>query len=139
MPLRTSKDESQGLNLTPMIDILFLLIIFFMVGSKFTEIERAVDLDVPEVGELGALTPAPEKKIINVFRDGRVMLGTEEVTIDQLKSKLQISHSQYQDLGVLVRGDSQVPFQQVASVLTTVREAGIAEMAISVRLSQQRR
>lgn len=139
MPLKTHHEEAPMLNLTPMIDILFLLIIFFMVGSKFTEMESAVDLDVPQVNDLGALTAAPEKKVINVFRDGRVMLGTKEVNLDDLKAELTASHAQYQELGVLVRGDRDVPFQQVATVLTTVRQAGIAEMAISVRLSNQKR
>ena len=139
MPLKTHSEESPSLNLTPMIDILFLLIIFFMVGSKFTEMERAVDLDVPQVSDLGALTAAPEKKVINIFHDGRVMLGTREVSLTDLQTELAASRAEYQDLGVLVRGDSDVPFQQVATVLTTVRQAGIAEMAISVRMANERR
>lgn len=139
MPLKTHSEEAPSLNLTPMIDILFLLIIFFMVGSKFTEMERAVDLDVPQVSDLGALTAAPEKKVINIFRDGRVMLGTREISLTDLQTELAASQAEYQDLGVLVRGDSDVPFQQVATVLTTVRQAGIAEMAISVRMTNERR
>ncbi|PQO45325.1 ExbD/TolR family protein [Blastopirellula marina] len=139
MPLKTQQDDAPVLNLTPMIDILFLLIIFFMVGSKFTEMERSVDLDVPQVSDVGALTSAPEMKVINVFNDGRVMLGTREIELADLKTELAASLAEYQDLGVLVRGDSEVPFQQVATVLTTVRQAGIAEMAISVRLTNQRR
>ena len=139
MPLKTHHEEAPALNLTPMIDILFLLIIFFMVGSKFTEIEKSVDLDVPQVSDMGALTTAPEKKVINIFRDGRVMLGTREVDLTDLQAELAASLAEYQDLGVLVRGDSDVPFQQVATVLTTVRQAGLAEMAISVRLSNERR
>lgn len=139
MPLKTHHEDAPTLNLTPMIDILFLLIIFFMVGSKFTEMEKAVDLDVPQVTDMGALTAAPEKKVINIFRDGRVMLGTREVDLGDLQAELAASLAEYQDLGVLVRGDSDVPFQQVATVLTTVRQAGIAEMAISVRLTNERR
>lgn len=139
MPLKTQQDDAPALNLTPMIDILFLLIIFFMVGSKFTEMERSVDLDVPQVSDVGALTSAPQMKVINVFNDGRVMLGTREIQLADLKTELAASLAEYQDLGVLVRGDSEVPFQQVATVLTTVRQAGIAEMAISVRLTNERR
>ena len=53
MPLKTHQDEQPTLNLTPMIDIVFLLIIFFMVGTKFAEMERTVQLEVPKVGDLG--------------------------------------------------------------------------------------
>ena len=47
MPLRTHQDEAPAINLTPMIDIVFNLIIFFMVGARFTELEKKVDLAVP--------------------------------------------------------------------------------------------
>jgi biopolymer transport protein ExbD len=53
MPLKTHVDEQPTLNLTPMIDIVFLLIIFFMVGTKFTELERKMALEVPQVGDAG--------------------------------------------------------------------------------------
>lgn len=51
MPLKTHTDEQPSLNLTSMIDVVFLLIIFFMVGTKFTELERKIGLQVPEVND----------------------------------------------------------------------------------------
>ncbi|MEX0794323.1 MAG: biopolymer transporter ExbD [Pirellulaceae bacterium] len=139
MPLKTYPEETAGPNLTPMIDILFLLIIFFMVGSKFTELERSIDLDVPRVSDAGTLSPAPEKRVVNIHRDGRVSLGQTDLTLDELRSELVTAREEYRDLGVLVRGDSEVPFDRVANVLNSVRQAGISEMGISVRLETQRR
>ena len=134
MPLKTHLDEQPTLNLTPMIDIVFLLIIFFMVGTKFTELERKIGLRVPEVADKGALTAAPERKIVNVYRDGTVTLDQAPVTLDELTSQLAAACSQYADLGVLVRGDAQGEFQGVASVLNACKQAGIQELGISVRL-----
>ena len=134
MPLKTHLDEQPTLNLTPMIDIVFLLIIFFMVGTKFTELERKIGLRVPEVTDRGALTAAPERKIINVFRDGTVTLDQVPVTLEELTSQLAAARSQYSDLGVLVRGDAQGEFQLVASVLNACKQAGIRDLGISVRL-----
>ena len=57
MPLKTHLDEQPTLNLTPMIDIVFLLIIFFMVGTKFTELERKIALQVPEVSDVEGAQP----------------------------------------------------------------------------------
>ena len=52
MPIKTTPmDDIPGLNLTAMIDVLFLLIIFFMVGTKFIESDRQIELDVPRVGK----------------------------------------------------------------------------------------
>ncbi|OHB70749.1 MAG: biopolymer transporter ExbD [Planctomycetes bacterium RBG_13_63_9] len=134
MPLKTHLDEQPTLNLTPMIDIVFLLIIFFMVGTKFTELERKIGLRVPEVADKGALTAAPERKIVNVYRDGAVTLDREPVTLEQLTERLSAARSQYRDLGVLVRGDARGEFQGVASALNACKQAGIRELGISVRL-----
>lgn len=137
MPLKTHIDETPTLNLTPMIDIVFLLIIFFMVGTKFTELERKIGLEVPAVNDVGALTAAPERKVVNIYRDGRIILDREELSIEQLQATLSAARGEYEDLGVLVRGDAEIPFQNVASVLNACRTAGINEMGISVRLASQ--
>ena len=107
MPLKTHLDEQPTLNLTPMIDIVFLLIIFFMVGTKFTELERKIGLTVPEVPDRGALTAAPEKRVVNVYRDGAITLDQVPVSLDELTSRLSAAQRQYDELGVLVRGRSE--------------------------------
>ena len=67
MPLKIQRDDQTSINLTPMIDIVFLLIIFFMVSSRFTELnERDLALQVPAVANANALTSAPRKRVINV-------------------------------------------------------------------------
>ena len=138
MPLKTHLDEQPSLNMTPMIDIVFLLIIFFMVGTKFTELERKIGLKVPNVSNSGALTTAPEKKVINVHRDGEITYERETVTLDNLIQQLALARDEYHDLGVLVRGDAEGPFQNVATVLNACRIAGVSEMGISVRVEKQR-
>jgi biopolymer transport protein ExbD len=137
MPIKTFQDEQPSINLTPMIDIVFLLIIFFMVGTEFVELERELVVDVPRVSEGDTLTAAPEKRVVNVYRDGRVALDNQAMTVDQLKSELRAARSQYAGLGVIVRGDAEGAFQNVASVLDACRQAGIAEMGISVKLGGQ--
>jgi len=136
MPLKTRQEEQPSLNLTPMIDIVFLLIIFFMVGTKFTELERKMSLQVPQVSDVSALTPAPQKRVVNVYRDGTITLDRQPVSLEQLRAQLADARSEYADLGVLVRGDAEGALQQVVTVLGACRQAGIAEMGISVRLAQ---
>ena len=138
MPLKTHLDEQPTLNMTPMIDIVFLLIIFFMVGTKFTELERKIGLKVPSVNNSGALAAAPEKKVINVHADGEISFRGNQVNIDDLITMLEAAREEYQDLGVLVRGDAEGPFQNVATVLNACRIAGISEMGISVSVETRR-
>lgn len=137
MPLKTHNDEQPTLNLTPMIDIVFLLIIFFMLGTKFTELseaEKKIPLKVPEVAAGATMTPAPERRVISVYRDGRIALDREEMSLSELVAELTQAREEYSDLGVIVRGDAEGTFQNVASVLSACRKAGVSDMGISVRL-----
>ena len=135
MPLKTSQDdEMPAINLTPMLDIVFNLIIFFMVGTRFVDSEHKVDVKVPQVKSDQKLAAVPDKRIINVFRDGRIALDRQELTLEQLTAKLGSDRRSRPDMGVVIRGDAEGPFQNVANVLTACRDAGIADMGISVRL-----
>ena len=133
MPLKTHLDEQPTLNLTPMIDIVFLLIIFFMVGTKFSELERKIGLKVPSVVDSGTLSAAPARRVVNVYRDGSLTLDQQSVTLVQLTEKLAAAQRQYSDLGVLIRGDATGQFQCVAEVLNACKQAGIVELGIAVR------
>ena len=93
MPLKTHRDDQPSLNLTPMIDIVFLLIIFFMVGTKFTELERQFSAQPPAVADAAPLTAAPQKRIVEVFRDGR---------------EVQLAPKEFAVLEVLLRSDGAV-------------------------------
>ena len=135
MPLKTHQADQPTLNLTPMIDIVFLVIIFFMVGTQFTQIERRIGLQIPEVSRNAALTAAPEKRVVSIFRDGQITLDRESVTLDQLSARLSEAHRQCRDLGVLIRGDAQSSFQFVADVLNACKQAGISELGISVKIA----
>lgn len=137
MPLKTHIDEPPTLNLTAMIDILFLLIIFFMVSTQFTEYERSLGLEVPHVAEGAALTAIPESRVVNVYKDGHFELDGETVSLSELTTRLERARSQYAGLRVIVRGDGAGRFQRVAEVLNACKAAGISQLAISVKLADE--
>jgi biopolymer transport protein ExbD len=135
MPLKNQFEEIPVLNLTSMIDVLFLLIIFFMVGTKFAESDRQIELKLPQVKPGVALSVAPEKKVVNVYQDGEITLDRSTVTLEELSERLTSARSQYKALGVLVRGDGSTRFQRIADVLNACKQAGIADLAISVDIA----
>ena len=141
MPLKIQRDDQTSINLTPMIDIVFLLIIFFMVGTKFSELnetERDIAIQVPAVTDAKALTSAPRKRVINVYQDGRISIDQTSVTIDELQRELSAARQQYRKLGVVVRGDAESRYQNIANVIATCRKADISDLNISVRDVQLR-
>lgn len=134
MPLKTSHDDDlPAINLTPMLDIVFNLIIFFMVGARFVEAERKIDVKVPQVKNSENLAAVLNKRMVNVYHDGRITLDKQELTLDQLVAQLGTDRRQNTDMSITLRGDGDSSFQNVASVLTACRKAGIEDISISVR------
>lgn len=141
MPLKITRDDEMTLNLTPMIDVVFLLIIFFMVGSRFSEIsesERDISLSVPAVQHADTLTQPPRSKIINVYADGKVTLDQQPVSLVELAERLSSARAEYRQTSVVIRGDGQALHQYVADVLATCRKAEINDLSIAVRPQELR-
>jgi biopolymer transport protein ExbD len=136
MPIKTSSlDEMPTLNLTSMIDVLFLLIIFFMLGTRFIEDDRKIGLDVPRVGQHKNLAPAIEKKVVAIDKTGAIVFENKTVTLAELTQRLAALRQQNRKQGVIVRGDAAAPFQLVASVLSACKEAGVTDLGISVKVA----
>ena len=85
------------------------------------------------------LPDAPEKRIVNVYRDGRIELDAQTVSLEQLQTELSTWCGRSGNQSVVVRGDAEGPLQNVASVLTACRDAGISDMGISVRVARKQR
>jgi len=139
MPLKIHPDEQPVLNLTAMLDVMFLLIIFFVLNTKFLDDERQINLQVPQVTDQSKLAMAAQQKTINVYRDGTITLDQASVTLAELTARLAAARHQSKNLGVLVRGDGHGELQQVADVLNACKQAGVSDLAVSVRLTTTRK
>lgn len=132
MPRRRENAEDATINLTPMIDVVFLLVIFFMVGSKFSEAENRVDVDLP-AADLRAITRIPDERVVAVDAQGEVTLDGQPVSGEQLTETLRQQHAAYPGLRVSVRGDSDVRHEQMMEVFRAVRVSGVGQIALSSR------
>src|SRR5947207_1000172 len=135
MPLKLQHDEMPALNLTSMIDVLFLLIIFFMVATKFDEMERNIQVAVPQVAQAGEGTSPPRPLVVEVLADGKLQLDGTALTEEQLTEKLAAARTPLTEPTVVIHGDAQCPFQHVAAALGACRQAGVSELGITVRLA----
>ncbi len=135
MPLKLQHDEMPALNLTSMIDVLFLLIIFFMVATKFDEMERNIEVAVPQVAQAGEGAPPKQPLIVSVLADGKMSLDGKDVSEAELTSKLAAARTPLTEPTVVIHGDAKCAFQHVATALGACRQAGISELGITVRIA----
>ncbi len=135
MPIKINQDEKPAINLTPMIDVVFLLVIFFMVGTKFSDVEQQLELTVPEVTGTAVTRPPVQRHVVAVFKDGTVSLDGELMDMEQLGIQLKAEKKRGDEVNVVIRGDAEGAFQNVASVLSVCRDAGVSDLGVSVRLA----
>ena len=134
LPLVRQTEENTSINLTPMIDILFLLIIFFVVGTKFTDNERPFDVELPTVSEAPPLTSPPQELIVNISREGTLVLQGETLTDTELGQRLNEASVQYADQAVLIRGDQEIRYQRIAEILAICKQSGIQRISLGTRV-----
>jgi biopolymer transport protein ExbD len=134
MPLKTQLDEQPSLNLTSMIDIVFNLMIFFMVGTRFSSLEERIDVRVPQVSSAAPSRAVPAKLTIAVQREGAILLDGQPVTLEQLGPRLRAERLRNPAIAVVVRGDGDGALKHAAGVLSACRAAGIADLGIAVRV-----
>ena len=138
MPLKTAAIEEPDLNLTPMIDIVFLLIIFFMVGTRFTEMEREFDVQLPAVSDAPPLTSLPDEIVVNLQTSGKLQVDGKQRSLKELETDLIAARKRYADQTVVVRADGEGPYQNVMDVVDVCRRAGVG-VKLATRLKTEER
>ena len=137
MPLKTETVDEPALNLTPMIDIVFLLIIFFMVGTQFTQAERQYDVQLPTVSLPQPLASLPDAIVVNVRQNGEIVVNSRVRSQSQLEDDLKQAKQNYADQAVVIRGEGEGPYQHIMDVLVICQRAQISAVSLANRLKAE--
>ena len=132
MSVRIDKGRlGSGLELTPMIDIVFLLMIFFLVASKLEEADRSIDVVLPKASAAKPLTSQPAEFIIGIDRQGSYFAGAKPITLVDLTSRLkQAAADNPQGQKVIVRADENVQHKFVVGAMNACVQAGIDDYQV---------
>lgn len=137
MPLKTDFVEEPSLNLTPMIDIVFLLIIFFMVGTQFTEASRKFDIKLPTANDARPLTSLPDELVVNVGLDGAISINNKPRSLTELKTDFEAAHEKFSDQVVVIRGAGRGEYQNVMNILAVCNTVGISNISLEYKLKPE--
>ncbi|MFI5458198.1 MAG: ExbD/TolR family protein [Isosphaerales bacterium] len=131
---RNQVDELPVINMTPMVDVILCLLVFFMAATRLYDWDDSEFLvNVPEVAEAAPATAAPDDLVLTVVRRGVVSIEASTYNLDQLVSLLGEAKARYTNQGVVIRGDASLAYQDLADVLSACDEAGIRNVRLPVR------
>ena len=127
MAVQFKKGRALGaLSLTPLIDVVFLLLIFFLVATRFSEEERELDVVLPEASEAQPLIAEPKQVFVNIDRDGKYFMGGQQLNVAQLEGALKQAWTNNPSrVEVVIRGDRQSHWQHIATAMNLCNKANI--------------
>jgi len=127
MRLEREAEDEGGINLTPMVDVVFLLLIFFLAATTFRSDEVALDMRLPSA-KSGDAGKGDKPLVVNLLADGKLHVDGREVTLEALRQKLAAAGQRNAEQAVLVRGDQQAQFGIGVQVLDACRLAKIKKV-----------
>lgn len=131
---RLNNEELPQINMTPMVDVVLCLLIFFMIATRLEDWDQEqFSVKVPEVASAAPLAAAPDDLELSVLAPGRVMWNGRTYGLDDLTLALHAARERYPDQGVLVRGDARLSYQAIADVLSACESAGIQNVRLPVK------
>ncbi len=123
------EDEALDINITPLIDIVFLLLIFFMVSTTFVE-SSGIKVDLP-AADSQASTQKLEKLEISIRADDTIFLGEEKLSLEALTERLKAQAATDKDATIVLRADKVVAHGLVVQVMDIATKSGFSKLAVA--------
>jgi biopolymer transport protein ExbD len=129
MPRRRSlRLPEEDFPMTPMIDMVFLLLVFFMTVSTLAQANQRVKLDLPESGSSKVPDNLSNRGTISLDAPGQIFVGSQPRTLDQMQTSIRESLASNPDFRIHVRADQATPYEAIRKVLRACAEAGAYEV-----------
>lgn len=130
-PSHTQRDTTDvGVNLTPLIDMVFILLIFFLVTASFTK-EAGIDVDRPSAQT--AVRQERGNLIIAISQNGEIWIDNQQVDIRSVRAHVQRLQAQNPEGTVIITADQQSRSGLMVDVMDQVRLAGVSNIAIAAQ------
>ena len=121
---------NSNINVTPMVDVMLVLLIIFMVITPM--LQKDISVDLPKVNNPEQMTDADKEDamVVAVTRDGAIFLGRDRIEPDQLTNKIKDKIASRTDKRVYVRSDARAKYKSVVDVVDNVRAAGVDDLGL---------
>jgi biopolymer transport protein TolR len=114
------------INVTPLVDVVLVLLIIFMVTAPV--LQSGIEVNVPKTRTVKEITE--ERLVISIDKQQRLFLGNDPININDIKAKLRQKIRDPQHQSIYIRSDEEVPFGVFATVMDAIKGAGITNVSI---------
>jgi len=130
MQFRREDRSEVTINIAPLVDVVFLLVIFFAVSTTFLE-RSGIELTLPSSSS--SVEKPPEQLTVWLSKDGTIAVGSDEVTIEQLQARLEADLAAMSDKRVVLRADEATEHGRVVQVMDRARAAGAVALTVAAK------
>jgi biopolymer transport protein TolR len=123
----SGNDSISDINVTPLVDVMLVLLIIFMVTAPI--LQQGVSIDLPKVTS-GRLAGQDEQLVVNIAKTGQVYLNDTPYSLPDLTEKLRAIAVTRREQPLYVRADQAVPYGQVMRAMAAVRQAGLVRVGL---------
>lgn len=120
-------DTGPSIEMTPIIDMVFLLLIFFLVATTYQQSERELAIALPEAEAAGPISTMLREIIINIDAQGQIIVGGQAMELEELRSLVADAVRVNPEQKVSVRGDKDISYGRIARVLDICKAAGVQQ------------
>ncbi len=133
MKLRSLRIEKQPeLMIIPMIDIIFFLLVFFMMSTLYMAEQHAIPINLPQA--TAVQQEMSQNRNITIMQDGRIMFDQEEIPLPLLQKRIQVELAKQPENIFVVRADKQAEYGHVVAVLDELKLSGARRVAVATDL-----
>ncbi len=115
------------INITPMVDVMLVLLIIFMVAAPM--LTQGVNVDLPDA-QAPQIRQQTEPLVISIKKDGALFMQNKAIDINQLAPRISAMRKANPKLPVFIRGDAKTPYEHVAQVMGLLESAGIKQISL---------
>ena len=126
------EEDSFAFDMTPMIDVVFLLLIFFMVSTVFVDFSKKMDINLP-TSKSSALDESTKTLEVEMSKDKKIFLAGKPLTLLGLETTLAKMEFKDKKPSAIIRADKSLPYGDVIQVMGLLQKKGIPDISVAVK------
>ena len=124
-----------GINVTPMVDVVLVLLIILMVTAQYAAEKDTIPMDLPKA-QTGDNAVIPSTLSVSIDKDGNFFLDAEQLTLEQMRARVRSAYKEDNETRAVIAADGRVSHAEVIRVIDLLRQEKVTKFAINVQRSK---